>query len=331
MRGENIHDKYFKSVFGETKNTIDFLENYLPQELLQEIDLATLELAKETFVDETLQEKFSDILYRANRNNKTTYIYTLFDHKSRAERFTAFQVLQYIVAIWNRHLRQIKKGKHLPLIIPIIIYHGKNKWKYPKDLHSLLQIPSVFKNYIPNFQFLLYDLSQYKQSEITGQTTLKLSLLLMKYIFHPELVNELPRIFSLLSQIEGEEESKRAINQCLQYLHRGSDKISLDRLKKEAETIPNEGVQQIMPTIAETLEKQGFEKGEKVGFTKGEEVGLKMGLAKGERLARRTALQTAISLKKEGFDFVFIHKMTKLDLNYLQLFFTKAHSLGIHF
>ncbi|MCB1160899.1 MAG: Rpn family recombination-promoting nuclease/putative transposase, partial [Leptospiraceae bacterium] len=64
MNSENIHDKFFKSLMTEKENAIDFFQNYLPPELLKEIDLETLELEKESFVDDKLKEGFSDVLYR---------------------------------------------------------------------------------------------------------------------------------------------------------------------------------------------------------------------------------------------------------------------------
>ncbi|WP_429160041.1 Rpn family recombination-promoting nuclease/putative transposase [Desulfitispora alkaliphila] len=42
----------------------------------------TLEPQKDSFINEELQEVFSDMLFRVNINNREGYIYFLFEHKS---------------------------------------------------------------------------------------------------------------------------------------------------------------------------------------------------------------------------------------------------------
>ncbi|MEM7181532.1 MAG: Rpn family recombination-promoting nuclease/putative transposase, partial [Spirochaetota bacterium] len=85
-------------------------------------------LEKETYIDKNLQEKFSDIIYKVKLQDETAYIYTLLEHKSKAYRFTALQLQKYMNAQWERHLQQNKRSKTLPVIIPLVIYHGKRKW-----------------------------------------------------------------------------------------------------------------------------------------------------------------------------------------------------------
>ncbi|MDK2943087.1 MAG: hypothetical protein PWP56_2600 [Acetobacterium sp.] len=41
----------------------DFIENYLPESILKIIDLETLELQKDCFINEELQEVFSNMLF----------------------------------------------------------------------------------------------------------------------------------------------------------------------------------------------------------------------------------------------------------------------------
>ncbi|HLC16277.1 MAG TPA: Rpn family recombination-promoting nuclease/putative transposase [Thermodesulfovibrionia bacterium] len=59
---ENPHDKFFKEVFSRHEAARDFLVHYLPKEIAELIDLEFLEISKDSFVDEELQEHFCDIL-----------------------------------------------------------------------------------------------------------------------------------------------------------------------------------------------------------------------------------------------------------------------------
>ena len=51
-----------------------------------------------------------------------TYIYILFEHKSKSDRFTVFQLLKYMIKIWDRYA---KERNLLPGIIPVVYYHGE--------------------------------------------------------------------------------------------------------------------------------------------------------------------------------------------------------------
>jgi len=63
---KNPHDSLFKRTLGDKEVAVDFLENYLPNNILKEIDLTDIKVAKDSFVDEELEESFSDILYNVS-------------------------------------------------------------------------------------------------------------------------------------------------------------------------------------------------------------------------------------------------------------------------
>ena len=79
----NPHDKFFKETFSRPEIVRDFLQNYLPAELVNLLNLDSLELQKDNFVDDDLQEHFSDLLYKVQlHDGRFAYIYFLFEHKS---------------------------------------------------------------------------------------------------------------------------------------------------------------------------------------------------------------------------------------------------------
>ena len=106
----------------DKENAISFLQNYLPDELLRLINLDSLQIEKDSFVSDKLQESFSDLLYQVQIAGTPGYIYLLFEHKSYPEKMIALQLLEYMVACWRLKARQ----KHpLPVIIPLVVYHGE--------------------------------------------------------------------------------------------------------------------------------------------------------------------------------------------------------------
>lgn len=134
---QNPHDKFFKETFGNIALEKDFLTNYLPTEILQATNLDTLQIQKDTFIDENLEESYSDLLFKAEIQGKDGYFYFLFEHKSYPERKTALQLLKYMVEIWSSK-SLISKEDELPVIIPLVIYQGKARWTGPTQFGDLV-------------------------------------------------------------------------------------------------------------------------------------------------------------------------------------------------
>ena len=155
------HDNYFKSTFGRPEIARDFLESYLPESILKLMDLDTLTNQKGEYVDKKLKKFYSDLLYKVEINEKTGYIYILYEHKSYHDEKTIFQILKYMASIWNELYDE--KKKYVPPIIPILIYHGKKKLEVKTRLWDTIQgieqLPQELKEMIPDFKFRAYDYS----------------------------------------------------------------------------------------------------------------------------------------------------------------------------
>jgi hypothetical protein len=166
----NPHDKVVKEFLSEKEIAESFFREYLPREITAGLDFSTLKLAKESFVDKKLSAYFSDLLYEVKSNNQSTFIYLLIEHKSWVDSLTAFQLLKYMVRIWELYLKQHGKAKTLPVIIPVVLYHGEQPWNIETNFISLLEAgcPGNMRAYIPDFRFILLDISHLPDEEIKG-------------------------------------------------------------------------------------------------------------------------------------------------------------------
>ena len=156
----NPHDKYFKEVMGNVETAKSFLENYLPTKVVESIDLKKLEPEKDSFIEKELQDIYSDLLFKTKINDNDGYLYFLFEHKSYVEKRIAIQLLKYIISIWEQKINKEKHDK-LPVIIPVVVYHGRNRWKEGFNLGSQIEgyedLPDEIKRYIPDYVYNLYD------------------------------------------------------------------------------------------------------------------------------------------------------------------------------
>ncbi len=91
----NPHDHFFKAVFSRPEVASDFLRGYLPEKVFTLLDLSTLVIHKDTFVDQDLAEHYSDLLYQIDlKDGQAGYVYVLFEHKSYSEPLIGLDLLR---------------------------------------------------------------------------------------------------------------------------------------------------------------------------------------------------------------------------------------------
>lgn len=91
----NPHDRFVKLTFGQIPTARNFFAQHLPAEVVQELDLESLELSKDSFIDVQLKGSYSDLVFTARlTSNADLVVYVLFEHKSRPDRMTPFQLLR---------------------------------------------------------------------------------------------------------------------------------------------------------------------------------------------------------------------------------------------
>ena len=90
-----------------------------------------------------------------------------------------------MVEIWETK-RNKEQAKELSIIIPLVIFHGQKKWKQPSSLEKMLNgyddLPEAVKVYVPNFEYLLYNLSIYSDEDIKGSAQTRIMLTLLRDI-----------------------------------------------------------------------------------------------------------------------------------------------------
>jgi len=272
----NPHDHFFRKTFSQIEVARDFIDQFLPVEVTACLDLKSLELTKESFVDEQLRSSQSDLLYRVNlRDGDEGFVYVLFEHKSTPDAMVSFQLLRYMVRIWEQHQRQ---GEDLCPIVPLILYHGAKSWNTARTMKEVVQCPESFQRYVPDFETQLYDLSDYSDEELKGTAFVHAALLLLKYIRRDELPDRLPEILELYAKLSNELGGLECLKTVLIYLTSGSDRIGSEYLTQVVhKTLEDQG-EQLMPTIAQQWITEGIEKGIEKGREEGREEGLQSGI-----------------------------------------------------
>jgi hypothetical protein len=111
---------------------------------------------------------FSDVLYESRLpSGLPARLLFLFEHKSYIPSHPVqLQLLDYYLQIWEDDLRN---ERPLSFIVPIVVYHGPKGWKQRSFSEYFPGLPAGWQRFIPNFLYLLTDLSSLSVKEIDGK------------------------------------------------------------------------------------------------------------------------------------------------------------------
>lgn len=263
----NKHDTTFKEVFSQKRIARDFIENNIPKEALEVIDMESLELEKDTFINEELKENFSDLIYRVKINNKNGYISFLLEHKSYKDKMTIFQVQRYILESWMTIIQKENK-EELPIIIPMIIYHGKEKWNFKTDIRDMIsgfyELPEYFKQRVPVFKHDFFNIGEYEERDFEKLTKLTAMMLkAFKYAFEEDLEIVLRTYLLALEEVKKEEPLETLIYYgeiYLKYIELTNRDIKEEDIKEQIKKLEGKGA--ITMNILEKREEKGRLEGE---------------------------------------------------------------------
>ena len=263
MKITDHHDHFFKTLFTDKENAVDFITGVFPDNLKNNLKLSTLKIAESSFIDNKLKEHLSNVIYECETvNGKKIYITILFEHKSFVPQHPHIQLLRYLTGIWEL---QIKQKRGIIPVIPVIIYHGTDRWIKRDFQNSFIEYDKDFFSYIPAFDYLLIDLSELTDKEIKDklftQTALRIGLLIQKNIFDTVNLRKHLKDFLILDKLYyREEKGIQFLESLLRYLSYASD-ITYNDLERSTVFLPEPG-REVFMTLAEQLIEQGVAQGE---------------------------------------------------------------------
>ncbi len=266
----NVHDKFIRQILSNKELAIDFLREFLPETLVNHMDLQTLEHQDTSYINEELKESFSDLIWRVNMKGKESLrISLLLEHKSYADPKVVFQLLEYLACGYRKQIREKQKPE---LIIPILYYHGKNNWKFRSLESYFAHYPDFMKKYLPWFEPEFVNLHKLAPEQIlTLQNGLLSSaVMLQKYSFDP--AGLATHIHSILENLSPYLESN-ATNAIFVYMIHGTQlderhfTESVQKLPEHMSTKAMTLYDQIISKRKDQWIEEGMEKGIEQGIT----------------------------------------------------------------
>ena len=172
------HDALAKKVLENPVAAREFLEEYLPREFKEYIDIATLKVEKESHVEESLKRRLSDVVYSVSTKDKDkAFIYCLCEHQSSSDHWIALRLWKYSLLLLER--RKKKKDK-LPLILPLVLYNGKDKYTAPRNIWELFSNSALAKKALVE-DYRLIDLQAMSDDDIDYEKHLSFIFQYLRY------------------------------------------------------------------------------------------------------------------------------------------------------
>jgi predicted transposase/invertase (TIGR01784 family) len=266
-----LHDKFFKTSMQDVRIAHDFFKAHLPTKLQKVIRWDSLELQSGSFIDADYASKYTDVLYRADISKEAGYIYVLSEHQPSPDRFMPLRLWHYLCNIWDRHIKQADTEQEgLPLIYPVVLYHGKQSpYPYSMDLFDLFQQQDFAKELLLHQPFKLIDLTVLSDDELSQHGYVGAMELLQKHIYRSDILPTVCRVIreGLLKSLEQLDTGDYVLKLVTYVLVKGEVSSKDKLLDIFIEALP--GDEEKIMTGAEWLRQEGMQQGMQQGMQAG--------------------------------------------------------------
>lgn len=189
---QSPHDQLFHYTFGQPENAADLLRSTLPAAIAAAIDWRTLTRCDTKLSDAEGDGLYADVLFTVQARGQTAYVFLLLEHKSEQDPDTAYQLLRYVVRIWDRHRSEQERAGLLPPILAVVLHHGRTPWSSARSLRELIDVGGFPEDLAaavldrqPDLTFHLDDLATQTEAQITARVSsllARMALLCMQFL-----------------------------------------------------------------------------------------------------------------------------------------------------
>ena len=212
------HDKIFKEILDNKREGVKLLNKYLDLK----IEEKDIEKYTRKFVLPELENRESDVIYKL----KNEQIFFLIEHQTNVDYSMPFRMLEYIVEIMRSAISREKmqnKSEKLPIVVPIVIYTGKENWKVPRLLQER---QAYYGKTNLEFKYNLVDGSKISKEELMKENSILSKAILLEKLDNPE---EILEILKDVTTKDLDSDEKYFINLILKYLL--PEKLSKEKTK----------------------------------------------------------------------------------------------------
>jgi predicted transposase/invertase (TIGR01784 family) len=170
------HDRSYRAFFAHLRMVQDLLRDIVGERWVDLIDLDSGEQVNASFVSPRHEKRESDVIWKFLRKGgeEPVYVYILMEFQSRPDPTMAVRLMGYVSHFYqNLAANQGAAGRrHLPLVVPVVVYNGQERWNEATDLGSMLgPLDPSAEIYRPQLRYKLVDEASYPREVLAALRT----------------------------------------------------------------------------------------------------------------------------------------------------------------
>jgi predicted transposase/invertase (TIGR01784 family) len=159
------HNDFFGQLMNRKEIAIAFFKRFLPPYILSQADFSTLRIEESKHIMLGGVKLYNDMIYSLTLvQGQKVCILLMCEHQSKPHPQMPFRLLQYNVATIADHLEQ--NNAHIPIIVNIVFYHGKEPWNYSTALADYYKDRELGVQYLDMAPFILVLLPASREDEV---------------------------------------------------------------------------------------------------------------------------------------------------------------------
>lgn len=303
MSLDKPHDAFFRGVFGQARHAASLFRAFLPAEVVARLDLDAAAPCPDHFVDEKLADFETDLLYAVPFDRQTAFLYALAEHQSTPPPDLPLRLFLYEARIWGKWRADKPKSASVPIILPIVLYHGTRPWRVPRRLTDAFDAPravvDALRPFVPESRYLLVDLARVRDEKLDAAESTALAraaLLALKHGPAPDVLARLDERLPLLRAIAQQPVvGTRDLLLVLKYLVTVNRRIERADVSRWAKAVDPDSERIVM-----SLAQDWLEEGRAQGRAEGRAQGRAQGRAEGYAEALLKQIQLRFGVPDEA-------------------------------
>ena len=158
------HDIAHKEFYSDPENVKDLIQGFVALDCVADFDFSTLERDNASFVVKEDTERHDDLIWRLKWRGSWVYLYLIIEFQSDVDetmpvRIMSYVSLLYLYLLGNKNL-EYGKTKKLPIVLPIVLYNGKDTWDVTKNIQDMIDdsvTSDQLQKFVPKLSYYFID------------------------------------------------------------------------------------------------------------------------------------------------------------------------------
>ena len=295
------HDKLVKTILKNPEEMAKIINEFLEPSV--EVKGENLVKYTNSYITQKYKSKEADIVYKL----KNEEVFFLVEHQSTIDKKMPYRILNYCVDIMQEWVKskKLKRQTKYPIVVPIIIYTGIEKWKIPKNFKDVQISNQIFGDFKIDLYYNLIEINKLSKKYLIDQQSLfGYGMVIEKSKNKTELQENL----ELIVKNAKSKEKLMEISNIIEYLFYDMIEESAKEMLIEKINLKIRKEEKDMSSLYERLLAETCEM-----IREGKNEGIEEGIEKGKKIMRETMKEEATqALLENNVDEEIILKSMKI-------------------